>query len=185
MDDIFKKQFRVCQIILGSILLLALTLTPWGIQMSRDRLTIVQGQVYASSGGGGGGHHAAPPFKYYVNWAVLLFAWATVFLYLKKKFSSKGHGDEHHEEHAAHEEHGGHGDDDDEGGGHHGIHVVQEAKGRAALVCGLVIFMFFVAYAPSLAGYHESVGVSAVKFVIQMTLGVGLTIFGILGMDEH
>ncbi len=142
-------------------------------------------QVYASSGGGGHGAHHGPPFKYYINWFALLFAWVTVFLYLKKRFKKGGQAEEHHAEHAVHEEPAGHGDDDDEGGGHHGIHVVKEAKQRSAILCALVIFMFFLAYAPSLAGYHESVGVSAVKFVIQMTLGVFLTIYGIMGMDEH
>jgi len=168
---------NIPKIILGGLLLLAITLLSM--------------QVYASSGGGGHGAHHAPPLKYFINWLVLLFAWGTVFIYLKKRFGNSGHEAEHyygegeHAEDAVHEEHGGHGDDDDEEGGHHGIHVVQEAKGRSALLCGLVIFMFFIAYAPSLAGYHESVPVSMIKFVIQMSLGVFLTIFGILGMDEH
>ncbi len=135
--------------------------------------------------GGGHGAHPAPPIKYYIHWIILLAALILVVRYLREKFKDTGHVDEHQAAHAdAHEDSGGHGDDDEEGG-HHGIHVVQEAKKLSFILCCFVIFLFFIEYAPSLAGYHESVPVAAFKFAVKMVLGIGMTAFGIMGMDEH
>lgn len=177
-----KNKICIKRILLITILILMIFLLPWGADINAPGFV---GLAYASAGGGGhGGGHHAPPFFYYMHWGVLLFCSGSVGIYLKKKFFGGAHEAHHEEHHAPHEEHGGHGDDDDEGG-HHGIHVVQEAKSRSALLCGLVIFLFFIAYAPSLAGYHESVPVALIKVVVMFALGVCLTIFGILGMDEH
>lgn len=126
-------------------------------------------------------HHAPPPLKYYLHWLILLAALGSAGAYLKRKFSAKH--ENKHKTHEAREEKNAH--EEDEGAAHHGIHIVGEAKNRAFILCGMVIFLFFIEYSPALAQYHESVPVSLLKFAVKMALGICLTTFGILGMDEH
>ncbi|MBI5788518.1 MAG: hypothetical protein HZA78_06675 [Candidatus Schekmanbacteria bacterium] len=135
---------------------------------------IFTGNAYASSQQHGV-HHQSAPFLYYLQWGVLLLIWFFAVKYLRKRFK-RAKVAVHALEHAVTEE---------EEGAHHGIHVVKEAIGLSRLFCLVVIFLFFSDYAASLHGYHEGVATAILKFAVRFSLGIGLTAFGIFGMDEH
>lgn len=119
----------------------------------------------AAGGHGHDAHHAPPPLIYYINWGLILIGFIITCFYCLTVYKR---GKPKH-----------------------------EGLGLAMLLIILVIVLYVTNQLPSVQrhfdpashqfadGYHESSVIGFVKFIYKMALGICLTIYGIIGREDH
>ncbi len=136
----------------------------WASQKSYQPLSDQHATAGHEGGETDGDHHDShgAPVSYYVYWVVLLLILAPVLKHnmaLHKLHKAVAHHETPHE-------------------GTHDHHLLAPLAISKLLIC-LVIIMFLMENFSSLAHYHESVSSGLVKFVVKISTGALIMLYGL------